>query len=100
MKSPLSSTVSIASRTRGRSGAYCAFTSASGIRGTARKSRGTYPPVSPDGNQCQREQHHGDLDVAEVVMEALVAPARRPPDRRETERPDRRPDCREHDIAP
>src|SRR6476646_8323761 len=100
MNSAPASTPSIAWRIRGRSGSYCAFTSPSGIGGTVGKSRGTYLSVDPKGQEHQDYGDKGVLDVAEVVVEALVAPAGRPADARERERPDGRADRRQDRVAP
>src|SRR6478672_5761544 len=100
MNSAPASTPSIAWRIRGRSGSYCAFTSTSGIGGTVGKSRGTYLSVDPKGQEHQDYGDKGVLDVAEVVVEALVAPAGRPADARERERPDGRADRRQDRVAP
>src|SRR5436190_17481049 len=99
MKSALASTPSIASRMRGSSGSYCAFTSTSGIGRTPGESRGTQAAVNPERQQHQHEGDDDVLDVAEVVMEALVAAPRRPADAREGECPDGRPDRGQDHVA-
>src|SRR3954471_17509367 len=99
MNSALSSTPSIAARIRGRSGSYCAFTSTSGIGRTASKSRGTYPSVDPKNEQEEDGEDDDVLDVAEVVVETLVAGSGGPADAGEREGPDRRADRREHYVA-
>src|SRR3954469_16188667 len=99
MNSALSSTPSIASRIRGRRGSYCAFTSTSGIGRTASKSRCTYPSIDPKNEQEEDSEDDEVLDVAEVVVEALVAASGGPADAGEREGPDRRPDRSEHDVA-
>src|SRR5580765_2819718 len=100
MNSASASTPSIASRIRGRGGSYWAFTSTSGIGGTARKSRGTQSSVDPEGQDHQDCGDNDVLDVAEVVVEALVAPSSRPADARKREGPDRRADRRQDRVAP
>src|SRR4051812_20422950 len=99
MNSPLASTPSIASRMRGNNGSYWAFTSTSGIGRTISKSRLSPAPDQIAG-QSEDESHHRVLDVAEVVVEALVASARAVPDTGERERPDRRADGGQDDVAP
>src|SRR3954471_1954643 len=100
MNSPLSSTPSIASRIRGRNGAYCAFTSTSGIGRTIGKSR----RPSPTEDQIRREGDNHDQDrvvhEAEVAMEMLVAGAGAVAGAREGEGPDRRADESQDDVAP
>src|SRR4051812_18027997 len=100
MNSALSSTPSIASRIRGRSGSYCAFTSTSGIGRTASKSRGTYPSIDPENEEEEDGEDDEVLDVAEVVVEALIAGSRGPADAGESEGPDRRADRRQDDVPP
>src|SRR5688572_11153517 len=99
MNSPLASTPSIASRTRGNSGSYCAFTSTSGIGRTARKSRS-----SPAQNQIGHDRHdsgdHRVIHKAEVMVERLVAFPKAPADTGERKTPDRRPDQRQDRVAP
>src|ERR671935_2820510 len=99
MNSPLASTASIASRRRGRSGAYWALTSTSGIGGTGRKSRS-----SPSQSQICGDDDHGDddcvLHVAEVVVEVFVAPAGAPADACKRKGPDRRADGRQQRVRP
>src|SRR5262249_59493628 len=98
MKSELSSTPSIAARMRGSSGSYCAFTSTSGIGRTAGESRGPQATVDPKRQQDQDCGDNGVLEVAEVVVEALVAASRGPADPGECERPNRRADGREQCV--
>src|SRR5437868_9567763 len=99
MNSPPARTWSIASRMRSSNGAYCAFTSTSGIGRTGRKSRSS-PPDPEIARQKQDCCDDGVLDVVEVVVEVLVAPPGTPPDARECERPDGRADRRQHDVWP
>src|SRR5215813_4903075 len=81
-----------AASSRGISGSYSARTSTRGIVCTRRHSSRSPSPID------QIRQHHGDgshdrvLDVAEVVLEALVARAEAVADAHEGERPDGRPD--------
>src|SRR5262245_15408782 len=100
MKSALASTPSIASRMRGSSGSYCAFTSTSGIGRTVGKSRGPQSTVDPKRQEEEDYDDNGIFDVAEIMMEALVASAGGPANARERERPDRRADGGQHRIAP
>src|SRR6267378_1704619 len=88
MNSPLTSTPSIASRIRGRSGSYCALTSTRGIGRTARKSRA--PADEEIGGKSDDGRYDRVLDETEVVVEPLVAPTGRPADPREREAPRRR----------
>src|SRR3954454_25237032 len=64
----------------GMSGAYCALTSTSGIRGTPLQSIGPsslqYQVSAADENSCNDH----DFRVPELVLEALVARAERPAD--------------------
>src|SRR5690348_13415552 len=83
----------------GTSGAYCALTSTSGIRGTSPKSICPSPAQDQIGDQDQNSCNDGDLDEAELVVEALVARPERPADPGEDEAPDGRADQRQHDIA-
>src|SRR4051812_11981327 len=99
MNSPLASTPSIASRMRGKSGSYCAFTSTRGIRRTARKSR-LSPLHDPIARQGEDQGDDCVLDVAEAVVEVLVAAPGSPARAGERERPDRRAERRQRDIAP
>src|SRR5688572_23946609 len=96
MNSPLASTPSIASRTRGNSGSYCAFTSTSGIGRTACKSRS-----SPAQDQIRHDPgDHRVIHEAEVMVERLVAFPEAPADAGERKTPDRRPDQRQDRVAP
>src|SRR5437899_7859321 len=100
MKSPLTSTPSIASRMRGRSGSYCAFTSTSGIGRTAGKSR---RPSPTDGQVRGENEYGGDdrvLHEAEVVMEALVAPSGGVAGPGDRKAPHGRPDQGQDGVAP
>src|SRR3954462_16044046 len=96
MNSALSSTPSIASRIRGRRGSYGAFTATSGIGRTASKSRGTYPSVDPKNGQEEDGEDDDVLDVAEVVVETLVAGPGGPAEAVERAGPDHRADRRAH----
>src|SRR6266516_6975936 len=100
MNVPLSSTPSIASRIRGRSGSYWALTSTSGIGRTAAKSR-----LSPPANYEKRCEHENSgnrriIRKSEIAVEGLVAAAEPPANRRNGKAPDGRPDQREHGVAP
>src|SRR5215212_2103586 len=99
MNSPRCSTPSITSRMRGRSGSYCAFTSTRGIGRTASKSRLSAPQHQVGG---QRDDGGGDrvLGIAEVVMETVIATSCAPTDTGEGERPERRADGGQGDVAP
>src|SRR4051794_28162142 len=83
----------------GMSGAYCALTSTSGIRGTPLQSIGPSSPQDQVGDADENSCNHGDFDEAELLVEALVARAERPADAREGEGPDCRADQRQDDVA-
>src|SRR5689334_15926570 len=100
MKSALASTPSTASRIRGSSGSYCAFTSTSGIGRTVGKSRGTNSTVDPESQQRDRDQDDDDFDVAKIVVKSFVATPGSPADARKREGPDRRADRRQDGVAP
>src|SRR5215469_5545211 len=92
MKPLPSSTSWKAASSRGISGSYSARTSTSGIVCTRRNSSRSHPTVD---QKCDAEQDGCDdrvLDVAEVVLEVLVARAEPVADADEGERPDRRSD--------
>src|SRR4051794_9034159 len=82
------------------SGAYCALTSTSGIRGTPLQSIGPSPPYDQVGDGDENSCNDGDFGVSELVVEALVARAQRPADARESEAPDRGTDQRQRHVAP
>src|SRR5512133_3208850 len=82
------------------SGAYCALTSTSGIRGTSLQSIGASPTQDQVGDREEKSCNDRNLDETEPVVEALVAGAERPADAGEREAPDRRADQRQHDVAP
>src|SRR5438874_9392965 len=84
----------------GISGAYCALTSTSGIGGTASKSRGASSAQDQVDGEEQNSCNDRDLDVAEVVVELLVARAEPPADAGQRAAPDSRADEREHRVAP
>src|SRR5215471_8136817 len=99
MNAPESRTSANARFSSGTSGAYCALTSTSGIRGTALQSIGPNSTQDQVGDEQQNSCNDRDFDEAEVVVEALVARAQRPADAGEREAPDRRADRRQHDVA-
>src|SRR5580765_4763978 len=99
MNAPDSRISSKARFSSGTSGAYCALTSTSGIRGTSLKSIAASAAQNQIGDQDQNSCNDGDFHEAELVVEALVARAERPADGREPEAPDRRADQRQHDVA-
>src|ERR1700757_3067408 len=92
MNRSLSSTSRNAASSRGISGSYSARTSTRGIVCT----RGHFSHSDPTVDQIRQrdDDAQGDcvLDVAEVVLEAVVARAEAVADADEGERPDRRPD--------
>src|ERR1051325_1160611 len=100
MNSPLVSTASTGSPLRGREGAYCAFTSTSGIGGTIGKSRRPPPPHQEPDPEEDHRRNDGDLDEAEVVMEALVARAEPIANSGEGECPHRGADQGQDRVAP
>src|ERR1041384_1731579 len=55
----------------GMSGAYCALTSTSGIRGTALQSICPSSPHHQVGDTDENSCNDGDFDEAELVVEAL-----------------------------
>src|SRR5262249_58295504 len=69
----------------GMSGAYCALTSTSGIRGTSLQSIGASPAQHQVGDADQKSCNDRDFDEPELVVEALVARAERPADARQHE---------------
>src|SRR4051794_37974033 len=83
----------------GMSGAYCALTSTSGIRGTPLQSIGPSSPQDQVGDSDENSCNDHDFDVPELVVKTLVARAERPADAREGEAPDRRADQRQDDVA-
>src|SRR4051794_34211115 len=83
----------------GMSGAYCALTSTSGIRGTPLQSIGPSSAQDQVGDADENSCNDHDFGVTELVVEALVARAERPADAREREAPDRRADQRQDDVA-
>src|SRR3954452_1062262 len=83
----------------GMSGAYCALTSTSGIRGTPLQSIGPSSPQDQVGDADENSCNDGDFDEPELHVEALVARPERPADAREREGPDRRADQRQDDVA-
>src|SRR5438309_10649680 len=82
MNSPLSSTPSIASRMRGKSGSYCALTSTSGIGRTPAKSSSS---PSSGYEKCDREQDECNDRVLEAAPHALVVRSHGPADARAPE---------------
>src|SRR2546423_11532205 len=100
MNSPLSSTPSIASRMRGSSGPYWAFTSTSGTGGTVSKSRGLAPPDQEIRHEREHGRHRRIVGEAEVVMNGRVASPRGPADTREREAPDGGADQGQQRVAP
>src|SRR3954469_21316867 len=90
MKSALASTPSIASRMRGSSGSYCAFTSTSGIGRTPGKSRGEIE---------QAEGDSGDHEIIEVFADSVVFRPDRPADPGKAETEDGAADRREAEEA-
>src|SRR6478609_3362016 len=100
MNCPDSSTSEKARSSFGISGAYCALTSTSGISGTLGECRGASVTQDQVARENEDSCNHEVLDVAEAVMEALVARAERPPDGGEREAPQRRADQRQHRVPP
>src|SRR5438045_347972 len=94
MKFPSSRTSRKAASSLGISGPYSALTSTSGIVCTALH----FSPTSPSVDQIHRPEHDagddGVLDVAEVVIEAVVVRTEAVAGAREREGPDRGADCR------
>src|SRR5262249_27018975 len=73
MNAPVSRISSKARFSSGTSGAYCAFTSTRGIRGTSLKSIGPSSTQDQVGDRDQDSCNDDDFDEAELVVEALVA---------------------------
>src|SRR3954470_16906010 len=96
---PESSTSANASFSCGISGAYCALTSTSGIRGTPLQSIGPSSPQDQVGDADENSCNDHDFGVPELVVETLEARAERPADARQHEAPDRRADQRQDDVA-
>src|SRR5207248_8703574 len=95
MKRSLSSTSRKAASSRGISGSYSARTSTRGIVCTRDHSSRSPPPVHQI-RQCENDACRDRvLDVAEVVLEALVARAEGVADADEGERPQSRADERQ-----
>src|SRR5437588_8453695 len=98
MKTPASSTSARRAFTSGRSGAYCALTSTSGIGRTASESS-----RAPAQHKPWRGSDDGErdrvVDEPEVAVEALPAPADRPPDAGEREAPERGAQQRQDRVA-
>src|SRR3954447_26649585 len=99
MNAPDSRPSAKASFSCGMSGAYCALTSTSGIRGTPLQSIGPSAPQDQVGDADENSCNDGDFDEPELLVEALVARPERPADGREHEGPDRRADQRQDDVA-
>src|SRR5918994_5155817 len=99
MKVEESRTPSNRSRSSSTSGAYCAFTSTSGIVGTAAQSR--CPAMTDQGPHDDEDDRRDDqiLGVAELVVELLPVRAERPADRRQPKAPHRRARDREGRVA-
>src|SRR5205823_5577250 len=97
MKTPASSTSARRSFSSGRSGAYCALTSTSGIGRTASESS-----RAPAQHEPCRGSDDGEpdrvVDEPEVAVEALPAPADRPADAGGREAPDRRANERQDRV--
>src|SRR5438270_5888741 len=93
MKTPASSTSARRSFSSGRSGAYCALTSTSGIGRTASESSRAPAQHEPCRGSDDGERDRV-VDEPEVAVKALPASADRPPDAGEREAPDRRPEER------
>src|SRR5579862_6216802 len=90
MKRSLSRTSRNAASSRGISGSYSARTSTRGIVCTRGNFSRSYPPVDQIRHHSQDAYRNQVLDVAEVVLEVLVARAERIADADEGERPDGR----------
>src|SRR3954452_12900318 len=100
MNRPSSRTSAMRCFSSGRSGAYCALTSTSGICTTGSQSIGA--PSPPDNVRRERNDScdEGDIRVAERVVEPLPVRAEGPADAREREGPDRRAGERHDGVAP
>src|SRR5262247_4190099 len=98
MKTPASRTSAIRCLRSGSRGAYCALMSTRGMLGTPVESRGPPPPEEIDDPDDDRRDDRV-LDVAEGVVEVLIAPADGVPDPGKCEAPERRAGEREHVVA-
>src|SRR5205823_15103736 len=82
----------IRSFSSGRRGAYCALTSTSGIGGTASQSRGAAPADDRVREPGDEQDGDGDVDVAEVSVQAVVRATERPAGPGEAEAEGRAPE--------
>src|SRR5215471_17254864 len=98
MHAPDSTTSRNRASSSGSSGAYCAWTSTSGIVCTA--SQLTDLEAAINGIRRERDDacDRRVLEVLEVVVEALVARPEPVPRAGDCERPDRRADQRQHEV--
>src|SRR3954470_9477804 len=96
---PDSSISANASFNCGMSGAYCALTSTSGIRGTPLQSIGPSSPQDQVGDSDENSCNDRNFDVPELVVETVVARAERPADAGQREAPNRGADQRQDDVA-
>src|SRR5437870_7458159 len=87
MNHPESMTSAIRSFSSSSSGAYCALTSTSGIRGTAAQSSPPSSADEPGSDEDDDEENDRDVDEAEVVVEGRPARAERPAAAGEPEAP-------------
>src|SRR5256714_6567776 len=99
MKTPASSTSARRSFRSGRSGAYCALTSTSGIGRTASESSRAPAEQEPGYGRDDGERNRV-VDEPEVPVEALPALADGPADAGEREAPDRGADQGENRVPP
>src|SRR3989442_11503890 len=98
MKTPESSTSARRAFSSSSRGAYCAFTSTSGIVGTSSQSRGA-ATQQERGGPDEDGRDGGVVRIAKVVMEPRVARSDPPADAGDCEAPDRRPDESKRGVA-
>src|SRR2546428_4897262 len=78
MKVPDSSTSSMRFLSSGSRGAYCALTSTEGIFGTRGQSSGAPAAEDPVGRSEQNSYNDRDLQVAQFVLQPVIAGSERP----------------------
>src|SRR5215218_5375478 len=98
MKRPSSSTAEMRSLSSGRSGAYCALTSISGIVGTAGHFSGV-PAEYEVADGEDEEPENRVVDEAEAVVEVVPVAPDGPADAGQHEAPDRRADEGQDGVA-
>src|SRR5690242_1535277 len=100
MNSAESTTSRTRSRSSGISGAYCALTSTSGIRGTATESRGARHAGNQRDDENDDDPDNEIVHVAEITVDMLVPGPQAPACAGKGERPDRGADQGPEDVTP